>query len=904
MIVFVSSAMATSASGADPAPGGSGTDTSLPLTDSAQTVRGRDQFAGLEITVNQTRNLTNQAVSITWDNGAPTTSGASRFSANFLQVMQCWGDDDGSVADNPGPPPEQCVQGAVSGTYGGVPGSLYPSGFALTRVISRPDWENFDESVGVLDPRSTNVWRPFRAVDGTVIGAHTDPTFNPAIVGGNFWQNPYFDIVTTNELAAGVTRADGSGAELFQVLTGVQSTGLGCGQRVLEVEGSEPTVPRCWLVIVPRGSPVDENRGTPFETNAEQVGVATSPVAPEAWANRIAVPLEFSPIDSPCRLGADERQVSGNELILSAIASWQPALCGERQLPPFSYASVGDQNARRQIVSPSVGSPGLVVVNQPIPPADVRADSPVVYAPLTASGIAIGFNIERVPKPTSPAAAQELSGVRVADLNLTPRLVAKLLTQSYALSVRIVKPPPYDWVENSPAHLGTDPDFLQFNPEFNLLGNSDRNFASLTVPAGNSDAARQLWEWVLSDPEAQTWLAGEPDEWGMTVNPAYSTSADVNPTGFGFGNPLPLSFPRADSYCYRSGPIGARLDVLPPALCGTDWLPYARSFEEASAMTRAAYDGARISLNPFAFSASNAWSRSEPQYLGTRSFLSVTDTSSAARYGVQMARLSRAGDNSPDRTFVGPGPDGLSAGLQSMKPREVPTVREPAVLEQDADAYPLTTLTYAAIAPLSLDAAARDDYAEFVRYAATEGQTLGYQLGDLPQGYLPLPQTIADEALAAADAIVTLQAQAEPDVDAPPIPGPSPAPTTASIPDPAPVEVAPLTPPAGTGASRPTTRSVGPTSPTPTVTDSDSATEVSVPEPTTTGAPPTTLIPPEAPSAPPTATTPGSGSGPVRFAVPLVSGMALLSALGALELTKRPRRLSDPGRLTTVEPTS
>ena len=85
------------------------------------------------------------------------------------------------------------------------PGRLYPIGFALSRVISRSTWENHDESVGYLDTRTTNVWRPFRAVDGTVIDAHTDPTFNPSVVGGNFWQNPYFDIVTTNEIAGGVT---------------------------------------------------------------------------------------------------------------------------------------------------------------------------------------------------------------------------------------------------------------------------------------------------------------------------------------------------------------------------------------------------------------------------------------------------------------------------------------------------------------------------------------------------------------------------------------------------------------------------------------------------------------------------------------------------------------------------
>lgn len=870
--------------------GSQGTDTSLPLTDSAMTVNGRGQFADLKITVNQTKNLANQAISITWEGGQPTRAGSGRFSAHYLQFMQCWGEDDGTVSENPGPPPEQCVQGAVAGTYGGIPGVLYPTGFALSRIISRSTWPNFDESIGVLDPRSTNVWRPFRAVDGTVIDSHTDPTFNPSVVGGNFWQNPYFDIVTTNEIAGGVTRPNGTGAELMQVLTGVQSTGLGCGQRVLVVDDSDPQLPKCWLVIVPRGEPSDENVGTPFAINADQTGVATSPVSPTAWANRIAVPLEFSPVDSPCRLGDDERQIAGNELVLSAVASWQPALCGSRQLPPFGYAPIGDPTARRQITSPTVGSPSLVAISQPVDASQISEQNPIVYAPLTASGVAIGFNIERAPQPTAPASAQQVAGVRIADLNLTPRLVAKLLTQSYSLAVQIIDEPDYDWVESNPFHLGVDPEFVQFNPEFAVLRNGDRNFSSLTIPAGNSDAANQVWEWVLSDPEARAWLDGQPDEWGMRVNPVYSTTAAGNSTGFPFGDPTPVSFPKADPHCYRSGPVGA-LGVVPPPLCGTDWLPYARSFEEAAAMTRAAFDRARVVLNPFAIDASNAWSRSDPQFLGSRTFISMTDTSSAARYGLQTARLSRAGDNGPDRVFVGPTEEGLRAGVGSMKPREHPTFLEPAPLDQPADAYPLTTLTYGAIAPLTLEAEARSDYADFVRYAATDGQTPGTDLGSLPIGYLPLPDLLVDQALTAAESIIALQ---PPDPAPAPAPAePIPVPTPAPEPTPAPTPAAPQLPvasssPASPPAARPPAARPPAASSAATTAPVGEVPESTAPE-TAEGEEVVADRELEEPSIP-SAATPSDSPPASRYAVPVASGMALLSALAALELTKRPRR--------------
>ena len=96
-IVLASSAIVGSVSGADSVAGSQGTDTSLPVTDSQVTVAGRGAFASLKLTVNQTKNLTNQAVSITWQGGAPTIQGPGRFACNFLQIFQCWGDDDGSV---------------------------------------------------------------------------------------------------------------------------------------------------------------------------------------------------------------------------------------------------------------------------------------------------------------------------------------------------------------------------------------------------------------------------------------------------------------------------------------------------------------------------------------------------------------------------------------------------------------------------------------------------------------------------------------------------------------------------------------------------------------------------------------------------------------------------------------
>jgi len=846
---------------ATPVPGSQGVDTSLPATDSQVTVKGSGPYADLAITVNQTKNLTSQATSITWTGATPTVSGPGRFGSQYLQIMQCWGDDDGTNPNNPGPPPEQCEQGAVAGTYGGLPGGLYPAGFTLSRVISRSDWANFNPAVGHLDTRTTNVWLPFRSVGGTVVDVQSDPKFNPSVVGGNFWLNPYFNIITTNEIAGAVTGPNGKGAELFQVLTGVQSSGLGCGQRSQPVPGGAAKVPQCWIVVVPRGNAADENVGTPFETNAEQFGVATSPLAPSAWQHRIAIPIEFNPVDSPCSLAKEERRIVGSELALPAVGSWQPALCTGAGLPPYSYAPVSDSSARQQLAAHAPGGPGMIAVSRPLAAESISATNPVVYSPLSASGLVIGFNVERNPNLQAPPEELQLAGVRIADMNLTPRLVAKLLTQSYTQQVSILEAPKYPWLATNPAHLGLDPEFIKFNPEFGLLQIADgRTFSGLQLPAGNSDAAQQVWEWLLADPEASAWLSGVPDEWGMTVNPVYNTTAAANPTGLAFGDPIPNSFPKSDPFCFQAAPFGPNNSILPSQLCGTDWMPYKNGFAESAFVSRVAFDGAKIVQNPFAQTQNEVWTKDIPQFLGRRSMLSLTDTPSAAQYGLQVARLSRAGDNGDNRAFVAPDSAGIAAGIDSMVPKDVPAVREPAPTAVAPGAYPLATMTYVATMPLTLDAKARSDYAAFIEYATGAGQVPGLDLGQLPRGYAPLSESLKAQALGAAALVrnlVAAPAETEPATTVPTTTRPRPQrppSTVPSVPD-----------------TTPTTVVVETTTTTAPVDPAD------VPKPTT-----------------PSVVTPIVDLAGSRFAVPGLAVMALGSALGVLEITKRPRRKLTP----------
>ena len=845
---------------ATPIPGGQGTDTALPPTDSAVTVNGRGTFADLEITVNQTTDLANQAISITWTGGNPTRESPGTFSDNYLQIMQCWGDDDGTVPGNPGPPPEQCVFGAV-GSISIPPTSVYPSSYAISRIIGIAG-QTEDLSEGVSDGDGF-YYRAFRAVDGTEIGVHTDPDFIPGVSAGNSWLNPYFNATTTNEIPGAKTDSAGRGSELFEVHTGLQSAGLGCGQRTLEV-GDELVAPQCWLVIVPRGDSLTENAGTSLVLAGPAEPVGTPPLRRAAWQNRIAIPLDFLPIESPCSLDDEERRLAGSDLMQAAIASWQPVLCTTADLPPYSFVPVGDGAARQQLSSSAEGGPGMVVVSKPLEPAQTDPLSPAVYAPVGLSGLVIGFNVERYVRSEFPEEAA-YSGMRVARLNLTPRLVAKLLTQSYRSQVSVGGPPPadYEWVAGNPRSMATDPDFVQFNPEFEMLRAGDeRTFGGLQLPAGSSDAAETLWAWVLADDEARDWLDGAADEWGMLVNPAYSTSPDVNPNGFGFGSPLPNNFPKADPYCYQAPPTGFNGSIVPPPLCGTDWMPYGRNYAETARAARIGFDGARILENINPVSSSEYWRRISPQYVGLRAMLSLTDSASAAQYGLQVAALSRADDNGDDRVFIAPDDAGLQAGAAAMAPSAV----DPDVLVVDpsADApsaYPLTLLSYAAIKPLSLDDAGRNDYAEFVEYAVVEGQVAGVEVGRLPRGYAPLPASMVSAALAAAETIRTL----------PPVPTTTLPPTTLD----------------DSGIDTGGSSDGGSGLPTPDTTAEPTDTGVSTTTTTSTTVPVSSV---PSTSVAQTTVTPSVGGASGRYAVYGLGVTLAGTALGALEITKRPRR--------------
>ncbi|MFE5616417.1 hypothetical protein [Streptomyces sp. NPDC056524] len=683
------------------------------------TVPGTGPFADLKVTVSQTRNLVNQVVKVTWTGGAPTVSDTA-YAANYLQIMQCWGDERGPGTD-------QCQFGGSSALGAGA-GNQAAGAYTNSRQLNYGAHLKDSENQPLPPPSPSGIsYALFRSVTGDDVSP------------GNW--NEFFDVNSTNEIPYARTNARGAGEVYFEAQTGVEAPGLGCGAAI-EKQGAV-TGRGCWLVIVPRGTA--EVDGSPY-TGQSSGQLQSSPLSPANWKHRITVPLGFEPIGSHCPIGAEERGTLGSEMAAEIVTRWQPTLCRTGAKAIYGYAQVPDETARVKLLS---GKPGLVFVGRPAQITTPREPHRApVYAPVALSGITIGYFIESQASFAAPDEVRQRNGTRMTSLRLTPRLVAKLLTESYRDGVSRFA----ESVAKNPVNLGRDPEFIRLNPAYADLDFGGK-LGDALVPQPLADTTRQLWEWVAQDPAAAEFLKGTPDDTGthgnagnagMTVNPHYKNIA------------LPVdSFPKSDPYCQ---PFEDRPDF---PLCIQDKKPYATDMHAAA---RAAGRGDTLARTSWDATATPpAYKKDPPQPAGQRAVLAVTDTATAERYGLMRAELLNASGR-----FTAPDTASLTAAANARKPGANgvsvpdPGTRNPA-------AYPLTVLTYAATVPADLTAAEGRDYGTLLAYAAGAGQTPGVTSGTLPHGYAPLPQALRAQTREAARKVTALAGRS---------PSTSPSPST------------------------------------------------------------------------------------------------------------------------------
>lgn len=540
---------------------------------------------------------------------------------------------------------------------------------------------------------------------------------------------------TTNELWQARTRPDGAGSVFMELFTDFEAQHLGCGRP------QDSGAPRsCWLVGVPRwaGEPNGQE-----PTNAELY----SPLSQTLWDRRVEVPLGFAPVASGCQIGSGLKQILSNDVSLAALRSWQPTLCGSSATAVSVLGPLQDFTVRAAVSGPNrLGVVGLPELDRPTQ----------VRAPLTTTGLVVAFSLDR--RIPFGSATYDQNGTRESAMNLTPRLVAKLLTQSYdsgaapnggrktgyngsepSGSFRPVYTPARNFPADNPQTMLDDPEFVAINPDVvqwlstGDFGRRDQ-MADLLVTAGDADAYSVLWQWVLADPGAKAFLAGEADPDGMTVNPYYKDVLTAETS----------TFPLFDPTCVDNleDPAAERF----PLLCQINNHPRAKDDTDA-ALSAVRGDSKRVNVAPLQYTGNPAeltYRAEARQQQGQSAVLAVTTSAVAERFGLPTAALQNA-----DGAFVTATDASLSAARSQMASRS-DGVLVPAPGAVSGTGYPLTTNSYAVVDVSVTTQDQNDAFAALLDYAAGEGQQVGNAVGQLPPGYAPMTPEQSAQTRAAA----------------------------------------------------------------------------------------------------------------------------------------------------------
>ncbi|WP_139256697.1 hypothetical protein [Herbiconiux ginsengi] len=726
----------------------------------------------LSVTVSQTRDLLAQGIEVSWTGGVKSEVPSGQTGGkNFLQIMQCWGDDP----ENPGQPDRTTCQ------YGGfnTPGATRDSTISDDKNVAEQDVKYTAYGSDFINPTYTSI--PFKSKTGVTIASVVDGKKVDVDVN----TNPFFTRLTSNEVSWAGSGSNGEGSVKFEVQTATQASGLGCGAPVTGA-GNVITGASCWLVIIPRGTAdVGEN------------DVLKSGLLWDNWKHRLAVKLDFLPDGARCTIGAKERQLSGSELASVAIASWQPTLCGAKGGAVYSTITGAESDAA--LAANGTTAAPLALTSRALSTPDVT--DKLTYAPIALTGISVAFAIDREPNALGevPDDAKARARLPFSSMNLTPRLVAKLLTSSYLDSLptgaskeHLGYKGPADAGHN-PRNITYDPDFLAINDEeWAYQSINAPSLSDLIAPQGRSDAAWALWSYVMSDQDAVDFLSGVPDPWKMTVNPWSSLNPDVyNAVSGGVGAPLTFprdDFPKADPTEQPVAADGAA------SVNSVTWRPYTNDLSTSAYLVLRGDGQVLGAWDPVA--APPKYTKTSRSLTGLQRVIGLTDTGAAAKYQVFEAKL-----RNPAGKFVAPDDTSLAAAAAAMTvdPTQSQVYRfDPGSDQAKAaeNAYPLAVPVYAAVNKEMSDAALRADYANFIIYAATAGQEPGTGFGQLPAGYAPIPQGWSDQAVSAAAVIASGKSTTPPTtpakpaattprtVTAPPVPAAPAPPVSAPVSDP------------------------------------------------------------------------------------------------------------------------
>ncbi|WP_436770630.1 hypothetical protein [Yinghuangia sp. YIM S09857] len=527
----------------------------------------------------------------------------------------------------------------------------------------------------------------------------------------------------------GASGSEGEG--WIQVLPKSDRPSLGCGDDT-----------ECILAVVLRPAPGSTPQNLVPANSVPGSGHANIPLSSEfdlavqggqaAWA-----PLHFAPEPGQCADRGVALRLGGNSEHNMAGLSWQGGMCRAAE-PMMTTVTAGTSPEGRDTFRN--GTVDAAITTQPLGgPLDQslgtassgqpgRKAGEVVYAPVTNGAIVLAANLEVWDASGQP--------VMLPPLNLTPRLVAKLLTDAYRIQEKYKSgslpkkevpgfPPTYDHYRS----LFEDPEFTAINP--GLPGITTLH--GILVRGVNDDTIHELTRWLLSDQATRDWLGGAVDENGIACPDAWRIPQLEYPIG--------LLTNRIEERESQYRPIGSYWTIA-------DNLGKAQGPEMITGV-----GGLPKSVDP------------DPP--GARAVIGITSLEAAERMKLPVVRLRNAAGE-----FVAPTTESISAGVAAAKRGADGVTLSNDFAATDPKAYPLTTTDVVALPTKGLTTELAASIDTYLAYASGPGQVGGLEPGRLPPGYAPLNATQKQQVTAAREAVRKAAAVVPPNTQTP-----SPTPT-------------------------------------------------------------------------------------------------------------------------------
>ncbi len=421
------------------------------------------------VTVDQTKDLTNQVVHVTWSNFTPSRT----------------------LSGNPG---------FVTG------GTLYGVGVYECRgdtPTTSPYADQQASSSGTNVETDCYRWTTDQYLDATDGEANAVKTF---------------------------TAADGTGEAYIQVETNQENSFLGCNATT---PCSIVVVPMFGGPIANKYSAKkcavhtkDAAGGSQAQAIDSYIGDACS------WEDRLTVPLTFAPSVASCPSTSVEFTSGGSPLLGRAMAQWRPSWCQAASPVTFDYAGgLSEYVARSDFVTPGVGLSKTLDTALTTQPAtsDQAAQRAFTYAPMANTSIAIALvvddDVTGKQVTTLKLNARLVAKLLTQSYSLRYGNCPTPAVQSASCDPGVAGNP--GTILLDPEFRALNPSWANYAQ--GTTSTMELGTFLPTVLSGNSDLIYELTRWIASNPAAAAFLAGAKDQWGMHVNtyyknPGYPTS--------------------------------------------------------------------------------------------------------------------------------------------------------------------------------------------------------------------------------------------------------------------------------------------------------------------------------------------------------------------------------------------